>query len=392
MDKEVIPIASDHPAYDLKQELISYLSELGYRPLDLGTFSKERVDYPIYALSVASKVSMGQYKRGIVICKTGVGVSIVANKFPGIRASLVNDVEVAELTRKHNDTNVLALSAGFTSIENAKKIVKVWLETEPEGGRHQKRIDQISTLEYHLIRGHDKRKASEILSSAMLNATKASDIRISASLMCANQLNMLEDVEKLVSAGIDQFHIDIIDGNFAPNVSLNVEHIEALRKHTHLPIDVHLMVEDPFPYIPRVAKAGADIVILHLESEANISNALDEIKSHGMKAGLALEVDTPLEKAEPFFGKIDLIMFMTVKTGFKGSQFVPDIQKKIREFNELREREGLHISIMVDGSLGPRTLPHLYQSGARIFVGGTSGLFKAGSFKSNLEQMRSFCY
>jgi ribulose-phosphate 3-epimerase len=386
MEREVIPIASDHPAFELKSELITYLNEIGFKPLDLGTYSKERVDYPIYALSVADKVSKGQYKRGIVICKTGVGVSIVANKFPKIRAGLITNKETAELTRKHNDTNILALGSGCTSVADAKQIVKTWLETEPEGGRHQGRIDQISIIEKNnLLQANNEH--SQMLFSAMMNETQGSEAKISASLMCANQLQMTEDIDALLDAGIDQFHIDIIDGVFAPNVSLNVDHVSALRKKVSLPIDVHLMVKDPMPYIPRLYEAGANIVIVHVES-VDVNSALEDIRTHGMKAGLAIEVDTPLEKLDPYLDKVSVVMFMAVKTGFKGSNYVPEVQDKIKQFSEKK----LPITVMVDGSLGPRTIPHLYKAGARIFVGGTSGLFKAGSYKDNIKQMKSFCY
>jgi len=146
MKKEIIPIASDHPAFELKKELILFISKLGFEPLDLGTYSKTRVDYPTYCLSVADKVSKGEYERGIVICKTGVGASIVANKFPNIRAGLVRTVEVAKLTRQHNDTNILALGSGFTSEEKAKKITKTWLFTEYEGGLVYNKLNILKIL------------------------------------------------------------------------------------------------------------------------------------------------------------------------------------------------------------------------------------------------------
>ena len=391
-EKEVIPIGCDHIAFELKEELKLFLTELGFQPLDLGTYSDKRVDYTVYALSVADKVSKGQYKRGIVICKTGVGVSIVANKFRNIRAGLIRSKEAAELTRQHNDTNILALGAGFNTPEEIKEIIKTWLFTDYEGGRHQRRLDQIRIIEEHITEGRMNKDTNEILSSVMLNDTQGRDVKITASLMCANQLHILDDVRRLSEGGIDMFHIDIIDGNFAQNVSLNVDHIKALRAHTHLPIDVHLMVKDPGPYIQRIADAGANIAIFHTESEVDVNRTLDHIKSLGMKSGLAIEVDTPIERLFPYLNKVDIVMFMAVYTGFSGSQFVPEIINKIKKFNEYVQQNNLSVSIMVDGSVGPRTLPHLYDAGARILVGGTSGLFKPGTFKENIKQMKSFCY
>lgn len=144
---EEIPIAGDHKAYKLKKNLVSYLSKLGYKPLDLGTYSEERTDYPVYAALVAAKVSNGECRRGIVICYTGIGVSITANKFPRVRAAPCMNEKIAELTRKHNNSNILALAAGYTKPNQARKIVKKWMDTEYEGGRHQKRLDLISKIE-----------------------------------------------------------------------------------------------------------------------------------------------------------------------------------------------------------------------------------------------------
>lgn len=389
MVKEVIPIASDHPGFALKKGIIAYLSQLNFEPLDLGTYSTERVDYPIYAMSVADKVSKGDYKRGIVICKTGVGVSIVANKFPGVRAALVMNKEVAELTRKHNDSNVLALAAGFVSIDVAKELVKIWLLTEPEGGRHQKRIDQILAIEQKNMVMHNSKFKKKALFSSNYNKDKPS-IEISASLMCANQLNLLKDVKALIKAGIDSFHVDIIDGLFVQNTSLTVDHVSALRKYTTLPINVHLMVKDPSPYIKRLADVGADLVIIHWESEGWAEKILEDIKSLGMQAGLAVNINTEVEKTYPYIDKVGVLMFMCTQVGFKATPFVPNVLEKMKIFNEHKKKNKLETKIMVDGSVGPRTIPHLCKAGATIFVGGTSGLFKEGKFKQNIKQMKSF--
>ena len=173
---------------------------------------------------------------------------------------------------------------------------------------------------------------------------------------------------------------------------MNIEKIEALRRHTTHPLDVHLMVKNPHNYIRRAIEAGADLITFHLESNAEIEEEITYIKNKDVKVGIAVEVETPLEKVKQYAGKVDVVMFMTVKTGFKGSQLEIAVIDKIKAFNDFKLQNNLSTIIMVDGSVGPRSLPHLYRAGARIFVGGTSGLFKAGSFKENLEQMKSFCY
>ena len=142
-------IASDHRGVGLKSEIVTFLKSKGFQIEDLGADSEVSVDYPDYALKVADAVAKGKVKLGIVICHSGIGVSISANKVKGIRAALCQTVEQAELARKHTDANVLALPAGFVTPELAKKIVDKWSITEFEGGRHQKRIEKIKTIEEH---------------------------------------------------------------------------------------------------------------------------------------------------------------------------------------------------------------------------------------------------
>lgn len=142
---EVI-IGSDHAGFELKSNLIDFLSEKGYDVIDLGTNSEESCNYPEFAKKVAEKVS-GSNDKGILICGTGIGMSIAANKIKGIRAALVYDIETAEFSRKHNDSNILCIGARKVSEGDAKKITANWLKTDFEGGRHQRRLDLIANLE-----------------------------------------------------------------------------------------------------------------------------------------------------------------------------------------------------------------------------------------------------
>jgi RpiB/LacA/LacB family sugar-phosphate isomerase len=145
---EKIPIGSDHAGFELKEQVKRYLAELGYEPEDFGTAGPQSVDYPDYAAEVAGRVSRGERDRGILVCGTGIGMSIAANKFKGVRAALATDEHLAELSRQHNDANVLALGGRTTSPELARKIVKTWLETKLEGGgRHSQRISKIAQSE-----------------------------------------------------------------------------------------------------------------------------------------------------------------------------------------------------------------------------------------------------
>ena len=142
-----IALACDHGGFELKKEVIKYLKENGYEYKDFGTNSTESCDYPDFALLAAEAVANGECERGILICSTGIGVSMVANKVPGVRCAHCHDCYCAEFTRLHNDANVLAMGAKVVGVGYALKVVEKFLTTEFEGGRHQRRVDKITAVE-----------------------------------------------------------------------------------------------------------------------------------------------------------------------------------------------------------------------------------------------------
>ena len=143
----MIALACDHGAYDLKEAVKTHLAEKGLEVKDFGTYSTDSCDYPDFAAAAAKAVAAGECEKGVVLCTTGIGVSIVANKVKGIRCALCTDTLSAEMTRRHNNTNMLAMGAGVTGKNLALAILDKWLETEFEGGRHQRRIDKVMALE-----------------------------------------------------------------------------------------------------------------------------------------------------------------------------------------------------------------------------------------------------
>ena len=143
MTQETILIAADHAGYELKEKLEAELKRLGFGVRDLGTDSSSSTDYPDYAHPLAKEVSEGKVKRGVLICGTGLGMSYVANRYPNVRAAVTWSPEVAELAKSHNDANVLVLPARFVTDEDAVKILRTWLETQFEGGRHERRVVKI---------------------------------------------------------------------------------------------------------------------------------------------------------------------------------------------------------------------------------------------------------
>jgi ribose 5-phosphate isomerase B len=140
---EVIPIGSDHAGFELKERLVQELEALGYEPLDVGTHGPESVDYPDYAHDVAGRVERHEATRGVLLCGTGLGMAYAANRHPGVRAAVAWSSDVARLARSHNDANLLVLPARFISESEGVDIMKAWLETKFEGGRHSRRVAKI---------------------------------------------------------------------------------------------------------------------------------------------------------------------------------------------------------------------------------------------------------
>jgi len=145
-----IVIASDHAGFALKEKLKYFLIKKGFQAKDLGTYSKERCDYPMFAYCLAKEISQGRYKKGLLVCKSGIGNSIVANRLPGVRAALCYSVKAARLSREHNDSNVLVLGSAFVNSGLAERILNTWLKTQFLGGRHRRRLNQLKKIEREL--------------------------------------------------------------------------------------------------------------------------------------------------------------------------------------------------------------------------------------------------
>jgi ribose 5-phosphate isomerase B len=146
-----IVVASDHAGFSLKEKLKPYLEKKDLKIKDLGTSSKERCDYPNFAYVLAKQISRRKFARGILICKSGIGNSIVANRLPGVRAALCYNIKAARLSRRHNDSNVLVLGSSFVNASLAKRIVGIWLGTKFQGGRHRRRLNRIKDIEKEIM-------------------------------------------------------------------------------------------------------------------------------------------------------------------------------------------------------------------------------------------------
>lgn len=201
-------------------------------------------------------------------------------------------------------------------------------------------------------------------------------VRICASLACADWLHLERDLLALEEAGVDYLHIDVMDGTFVPNYALNMDNMRTARKVSSLPLDVHLMIEKPERYLDAFVEAGAEILVVHEEASRHLQRSLSRIKSLGARAGVALNVHTPIRNLEYVLEDIDLLLIMTVNPGFAGQKLVPNTLRKIEHARRMFEEAGLDVDIEVDGNVSFDNTPLMVRAGANYLVGGTSSVFK----------------
>ncbi len=214
---------------------------------------------------------------------------------------------------------------------------------------------------------------------------------LSASIMCADLLNLEKAIKELEEAGIDYLHIDIMDGAFVPNITLGFDLINALKKITRIPLDIHMMVNNPSQFIDRLNVDKNDIICVHYESETHIHRTIEMIKNKGCKAGLALNPATPLVCAENLLDYIDMLLVMTVSPGFAGQKLFKGSERKVAKAKSMLHKWGCeNILIEVDGNISLPNGEMLSGAGADIFVLGTSSLFlKDKSLTQAAEDVRA---
>ncbi len=199
---------------------------------------------------------------------------------------------------------------------------------------------------------------------------------LSASLMCADLTNLIDSIKDLEKAGIDYLHIDIMDGSFVPNITLGFDLINSIKKVTNIPLDIHMMVNEPSKFIDRMNLSENDILCVHYESEIHIHRVLEMIKNKGCKAGLAINPGTPVESIKNLTEYVDMLLIMTVSPGFAGQKMFLGAEKKVTEAVALlKEWNCSDTLIEVDGNVSLDNGRKLYKCGADIFVLGTSALF-----------------
>ena len=214
-----------------------------------------------------------------------------------------------------------------------------------------------------------------------------SNNKIAPSILAADYANFASELKRIEETSAEYVHIDIMDGQFVPNITFGADVVASMRKHSKLVFDCHLMVVNPERFVDAFVQAGADIMTIHAESTLHIHGALQKIKKAGMKAGVVINPGTPVSAIEPVLSLVDQVLIMTVNPGFGGQAFIPKMLEKVQKVAKIRDEKGYDFDIEVDGGVDNKTIKACYQAGANVFVAG-SYLFKASDLTAQVETLR----
>jgi len=214
--------------------------------------------------------------------------------------------------------------------------------------------------------------------------------KIAPSILSADFTRLGDEIRAVEKAGADYIHIDVMDGHFVPNITIGPMIVEAARRVTGLPLDVHLMISDPDQYVEEFRKAGADIITVHAEAVHHLHRSVQVIRTSGARAAVSLNPATPLEDLEYVLDDLDMVLLMTVNPGFGGQEFIQGVLPKIKRLKEMIKTRGLKTEIEVDGGINPDTIGLVSSAGADIFVAG-SAIFKSKDYSGLSDYCEKGC-
>jgi len=213
-------------------------------------------------------------------------------------------------------------------------------------------------------------------------------IKLAPSILAADFARLGEQVREVEAAGADYIHVDVMDGHFVPNISIGPVVVKALRRATDLPLNVHLMIEEPGRYIDAFAAAGADALVVHPEADPHLHHAIEQIRRHGIRVGVAINPGTPLSAIEEVLPEVDVALIMSVDPGFGGQEFIEDVLPKVRRLRRLLDERGLAAELAIDGGITVETAPRCVEAGVRVLVAGTAIFNEKASVAENMARLR----
>ena len=213
-------------------------------------------------------------------------------------------------------------------------------------------------------------------------------IKISPSILSSDYGNLSSELKRMEACGADMLHIDVMDGHFVPNITLGAPIVKCIRKSSTLPFDVHLMISDPYKYIPDFLNEGSDIITFHAEADSDIEKTIDLILASGKKAGLSVKPKTPVEAVYPYLDKLSMVLVMTVEPGFGGQSFMEDMMPKVSAVRSEIDRRGLDVDIQVDGGINKDTISIAAKAGANVFVSGNA-IFSSDNAEKTIADFKA---